>query len=271
MRAGKPVKRSAALRTRSASAGSTFGTLRGLVFAPAQRAARSAARTDIPRRTIWRASRLRPSWSGTASTARAWPSVSSPRSTRPSTSSGSSSRRRRFETVGLALPTRSARSPSESSNSSSSKRVGASLFDRGELFACDVLDQPEQQRLAVVGVAHERRHGREPGFLRRSPAPLAGDQLEAAGRRAGARRPAGRAPASESSRPAPRSTRGRSASAAGAGSRGSSRRAGAPARARRGHRRAAPGRGRGRVASQVRPTSSIATFQYASAPAESRS
>src|SRR5919197_3966134 len=114
----KPVARSAALRARSARAGSTFGTLRGLVFAPAQRAARSAARTDSPRLTIWRTSRRRPSLSGTASTARACPSLSSPRSTSASTSSGSSSSRRRFETVGFALPTRSDRSPSESPNSS---------------------------------------------------------------------------------------------------------------------------------------------------------
>ena len=103
---------------RSASAGLTGEDLRGLVRAPDQRAARSAARTDRPWRTIRLASRRRSSWSGTASTARACPSDRSPRSRRPRTSSGSSRSRRRFDTVGLARPTRSATSPRESPNSS---------------------------------------------------------------------------------------------------------------------------------------------------------
>ena len=73
-----------------------------------------------PRATIRLASLRRPSWSGTASTARAWPSVSSLRPTIASTSSGSSSSRTRFETAGFDRPTRSATSPSERPNSSKS-------------------------------------------------------------------------------------------------------------------------------------------------------
>ena len=122
-RAVKPVSRSIASRTRAASAGSTARLAARLRFAPASCAARSAARDreallDDPLREP-----RRPSWSGTASTARAWPSVSSPRATIQSTSSGRSSSRTRFETSASRLPTRSATSPSERSNSSMQQRV----------------------------------------------------------------------------------------------------------------------------------------------------
>src|SRR5215203_1762684 len=117
-RARKPVNASAAILTRSASSGLADGRLLCFVAAPDERASRSVARTDRPWRTILRASRRRPSLSGTASTARAWPSVSSPRSTIARMSSASSSRRSRFETAGFEAPTRSAMSPRESSNSS---------------------------------------------------------------------------------------------------------------------------------------------------------
>ena len=146
---------------------------------PSGRRAPRRERTG-PSRTIRRASRRRPSWSGTASTARAWPSVSSPRPTIASTSSGSSSRRMRFETAGFERPTRSATSPSESPNSSISTRVRARLLDRREVLARDVLDEAEQERVAVVRLADDRRHGREPGLARGAPAALAGDQLVAA-------------------------------------------------------------------------------------------
>ena len=66
--------------------------------APPSCAARSAARTVMPSRAMRRARRRRASSSGSASTARAWPSVSSPRASIQSTSSGSSSSRSRFET-----------------------------------------------------------------------------------------------------------------------------------------------------------------------------
>src|SRR5262245_9862989 len=117
-RAGKPVSRAVTAFTRAASSGSADGRRLRFVAAPDQRASRSAARTERPLRTILRASRRRPSLSGTASTALAWPSVRSPRSTSARMSSGSSSSRSRFETAGFEPPTRSAISPRESSNSS---------------------------------------------------------------------------------------------------------------------------------------------------------
>ena len=70
--AGSPVRRSAATRARSPRTGSAgWACRRGLVRAPAVRAARSASRTESPRSAIRFASRRRSSCSGTASTARA--------------------------------------------------------------------------------------------------------------------------------------------------------------------------------------------------------
>src|SRR5207248_1692671 len=75
---------------------------------------RQGVNASLPPRDTAGASRA------SASPASSVPSVSSPRSSSASTSSESSSSRSRFETVGFALPTRSASSPSESANSSSS-------------------------------------------------------------------------------------------------------------------------------------------------------
>jgi hypothetical protein len=194
------------------------------------------------------------------------PSVSSPRSTSASTSSGA-----RAGAAGWrrsASPCRPARELAERElELVQQQRVGARLLDRRELLARDVLDQAEQQRVAVVGLAHERRHGRDAGLARRAPAALAGDQLEAAGRRGPhddrldeplrANRVRERRVASWSKRL--RGWRG----FAWIVSTGRCASSGSP-----GRRPAARGRGRGRGASQERPTSSIATFQYASAPAE---
>src|SRR5206468_1910222 len=72
----KPVIRSAAVLARATRSGSSRTAWRlGFVLAPAHLAARSAARTESPFWTIARASFRRPSWSGTASTARAPPSL----------------------------------------------------------------------------------------------------------------------------------------------------------------------------------------------------
>ena len=68
--------------------------------------------------------------------------------------------------------------------------AGARLLDRVEVLARHVLDQRELERLGVVARAHERRDRLEAGELRRAPAALAGDQLEAAVGGAGARAPA---------------------------------------------------------------------------------
>src|SRR5205823_8718458 len=62
------------------------------------------------------------------------------------------------------------------------QRVGARLLDGRELLASDVLDDAEQERVAVVGLPNERRNRWRAGLLGRAPAALAGDQLEAAGR-----------------------------------------------------------------------------------------
>ena len=100
-RAVKPVTRSAASRTRAASAGSTFATLRGLVLAPAELVHQ--------------------------------------------------------------------------------ERVGPSLLDSGQFLTRDVLDQAEQERVAVVGLADEGGHRGHAGLAGRPPPTLAGDQLEPAG------------------------------------------------------------------------------------------
>ena len=159
--------------------------------APAQRAARSAARTDSPCRTIWRASRRRPSWSGTASTARAWPSVSSPRSTmrehvvrKLEQPDAVRDRRLRAADPLGDLAEREAELVDQ-------HRVRARLLDRRELLARDVLDQ--RRAAARRG---RRRRGRPP---ERSARPPRGRRASGARRRsarsrrrrAGARRPAG--------------------------------------------------------------------------------
>ena len=59
--------------------------------------------------------------------------------------------------------------------------VRARFLDRGELLPGDVLDEREQERVAIVRLADERGQGLEPGLARGAPAALAGDQLVAAG------------------------------------------------------------------------------------------
>src|SRR5207244_7781192 len=49
-----------------------------------------------------------------------------------------------------------------------------------QLLAGHVLDEREQERVAIVGLAHERGHRLDTGLPRRPPAPFAGDQLVAA-------------------------------------------------------------------------------------------
>src|SRR5436190_266423 len=59
--------------------------------------------------------------------------------------------------------------------------VRTGLLDRRELLARNVLDQAQQQRVAVVGVANDGGDRLATGFPRRAPAALAGDDLVAAG------------------------------------------------------------------------------------------
>ena len=149
--------------------------------APAQRASRSAARTDRPWRTIRRASRRRPPLSGTASTARACPSVSSPRSTMARMSSGSSSSRSRFEIAGFerrrGRRDRQARArtrPSAARRPAPPRPASAPRARRSRPGRA-----PARRGRPPRG---QRRERRQSGLARRPPAALAGDQLVPAGR-----------------------------------------------------------------------------------------
>ena len=57
---------------------------------------------------------------------------------------------------------------------------GRGFFKGVEILALDVLDQCQRRGLFVIDIAHHRRHGCQASALRRSPAPFAGDDLEAA-------------------------------------------------------------------------------------------
>ena len=157
--ASKPVSSLTASLIRAASAGSTVVTRRSFVLAPgpASRPLGGAHREALARRSASRAGAAR---RGRAPRA---PRGHGPRSARcrptiASTSSGSSSRRMRFETVGFDRPTRSATSPSESPNSSISTAYARASSIGREVFARDVLDEAEQERVAVVRFAHDCRH-----------------------------------------------------------------------------------------------------------------
>jgi hypothetical protein len=58
--------------------------------------------------------------------------------------------------------------------------VGARLLDGGQLLASDVLDEAEEQRVAILDVADDRRQRRHSGSACSAPAPLTGDELEPA-------------------------------------------------------------------------------------------
>jgi hypothetical protein len=57
--------------------------------------------------------------------------------------------------------------------------VSTGLLDGGELFAGDVLDEPEEKGVAIRYVADDRGKRGNPSRPRRAPAALAGDELEA--------------------------------------------------------------------------------------------
>src|SRR5439155_17480351 len=61
-------------------------------------------------------------------------------------------------------------------------RVGPRFLHRRQLLARDVLDQSEQQRVAVIRLAHDRGNRRMPGLTCRTPAALTRDDLVAPGR-----------------------------------------------------------------------------------------
>ena len=62
--------------------------------------------------------------------------------------------------------------------------VRGRLFEGVQVVALEVLDERGLQRLAVFGLAHDRRDRLEPGPVRGAPAPLARHQLVAVTRRA---------------------------------------------------------------------------------------
>ena len=57
--------------------------------------------------------------------------------------------------------------------------VSARFLQRRQLFPGDVLDQAEDETLAVVGLPHHGRYRGEPGSAGSTQSPLAGDQLVA--------------------------------------------------------------------------------------------
>jgi hypothetical protein len=57
--------------------------------------------------------------------------------------------------------------------------VSTGLLDGGELFAGDVLDEPEEKGVAICHVADNCGECGNPGCTGRAPAALAGDELEA--------------------------------------------------------------------------------------------
>src|SRR6185295_14955132 len=62
--------------------------------------------------------------------------------------------------------------------------VGLRLLDRIEVLALDILDQGDLERLLVAELADDGGDLVQPRALRRAPAPLAGDDLEAVAVRA---------------------------------------------------------------------------------------
>ena len=62
--------------------------------------------------------------------------------------------------------------------------IGLRLLDRVEVLALDILDQRDFERFVVAELADDRRDFVQPRPLRRAPAPLAGDDLEAVAVRA---------------------------------------------------------------------------------------
>ena len=86
----------------------------------------------------------------------------------------------RFETVGFDLPDALGDLAERQPELVDQQGVRARLLDRRQILARDVLDEAEQQRVAIVGLAHDGGNGRDAGFARSAPAALAGDQLVAA-------------------------------------------------------------------------------------------
>jgi hypothetical protein len=56
--------------------------------------------------------------------------------------------------------------------------IAGGLLERMQILALRILDGLDLERVLVAERAHDDRHGRELGDLGRSPAPLAGDDLE---------------------------------------------------------------------------------------------
>ena len=155
---------------------------RGLRAAPPACAARSAARTDIPSRVIRFASRLRVLVVGQRE--------HGPRMPLGQLAAGDHPEHLLRE-LEQPQPVRDGRLRAADSLRDLAERelelvhergVGARLLDRRQLLAGDVLDEREQERVAVVRLAYDGRQRREPRLARGTPAALAGDQLVAARR-----------------------------------------------------------------------------------------
>ena len=165
---------------RAASAGSTGVFVRGFVRAPDQRAARSAARTDRPCATMRRASLrrslvIRHGEHGAGVALRDLAALDHREHVVGQLEQAQLVRDRRLRAADALRDV-----AERELELVHQHRVAARLLDRREVLARDVLDQAEQQRVAVVGLADHGRHGRDAGLARGAPAALAGDQLVAA-------------------------------------------------------------------------------------------
>ena len=261
-----PVSRSAAPRTRADSAGSiVVPFVLGFCLAPAQRARCSAALTDIPSLHDLAGEPAAAFLVGNGQHGARMALTQLAALDHGEDVGGQVEQAHPVRHRRLDRPTRSETSPIDSPNSSirSAQARASSTGDRSSRATFST--SAEQERIAVVGVADDRRDGRQSCLTGGPPAPFARDQLEpACGTRADDHRLDQRpelAP-SRQDRARPRS-RGASVAAAdwgGSSSTGSCGQLGRGSRPRSGPR----GLGRGpsdRACGQERSTSSIATFQ----------
>ena len=92
----------------------------------------------------------------------------------------SSRRRSRFVTALRERPTAFADRVVGQAEFVDQPREAVRLLERIQILALDVLDQRQRERRLIGHRLHERRHSFESRALRRAPAALAGDDLEAA-------------------------------------------------------------------------------------------
>ena len=192
-RTSSPVSAARPARIRAASAGSTGVFVRGFVRAPDQRAARSAARTDMPWATILRASLrrlglVRDGEHGAGVALRELAALDHREHV-----VGELEQPQLVRDRGLRAADPLGDLAERELELVDQQRVAARLLDRREILAGDVLDEADQERLAVVGLADHGGHA--------SARPPRGPPASAARRRSARSRPR----AAAGARPAARS------------------------------------------------------------------